>query len=135
MKEYLQLEGLAYKLVPIKTENNRVFNLGRINPEKMYANIKKIDWKNINDGKIYLDEQTKKNAISLRNNLMRLSEEFAKKGDTIKQGQLIGLVGDTGRVTGPHLHYEIWLKGKRVDPLLVWRSWIKKENKEIAMNQ
>ena len=61
--------------------------------------------------------------------------KMVKKGDTIKQGQLIGLVGDTGRVTGPHLHYEIWLKGKRVDPLLVWRSWIKKEDKEIAMNQ
>ncbi len=91
MKDYLQLEGMAYKLVPIKTENNRVFNLGRINPEKMYANIKKIDWKNINDGKIYLDEQTKKNAISLRNNLIRLAEEFAKKGDTVKAIEVLDL--------------------------------------------
>ncbi|MCK8521189.1 M23 family metallopeptidase [Aquimarina sp. D1M17] len=61
--------------------------------------------------------------------------KMVTKGDTIQQGQIIGLVGDTGRVTGPHLHYEIWLKGKRVDPLMVWRSLIKKEDKEIAMNQ
>ena len=57
----------------------------------MYANIQKLDWRNINDGKIYLDEQTKKNAISLRNNLMRLSEAFAKEGDTAKAVEILDL--------------------------------------------
>lgn len=39
-----------------------------------------------------------------------------KKGDKVKQGQVIGYVGATGRVTGPHLHYEIMVAGKQVNP-------------------
>ena len=58
--------------------------MGRIDTEKMYANIQKWDWRNINDGKIYLDEQTKRNSISMRNNLLRLSEAFSNKGDLCK---------------------------------------------------
>ena len=68
-----------------------MFDMGRIDSEKMYANIQKLDWKNINSGKIYLDEQTKKNAISLRNNLMRLSETFAMEGDTAKAVEVLDL--------------------------------------------
>ena len=39
-----------------------------------------------------------------------------KKGDKIRRGQLVGFVGNTGRSTGPHLHYEIRLKKKPVNP-------------------
>ncbi|CAL2102573.1 conserved membrane protein of unknown function [Tenacibaculum sp. 190130A14a] len=93
MKDYLQLDGMAYKLVPIKTSNEgkSMFDMGRIDPEKMYANVKKWDWKTINNGEIYLDEQTKRNAISLRNNLMRLSEEFLKKGDSVQAKDVLDL--------------------------------------------
>ena len=38
-------------------------------------------------------------------------------GDTVSQGQQIGTVGTTGRSTGAHLHYELTLNGKHVDPL------------------
>ena len=103
LKDYLQLDGVAFKLVPIKTptkvynENGQVvreltlFDIGRIDPDKMYNNIKKWDWRNINDGKIYLDEQTKRNVISLRNSLMRLSAAFSEEGDTIKAIEVLDL--------------------------------------------
>ena len=93
LKDYLQFDGLAYKLVPIKTpiEGKSLFDMGRIDHDKMYANIQKWDWKNINDGTIYLDEQTKRNAISMRNSLLRLSEAFSKKGDTLKALEILDL--------------------------------------------
>lgn len=93
LKDYLQLDGMAFKLVPIKTPiaDRSMFDMGRIDPEKMYENIKKWDWKTINNGEIYLDEQAKRNAISLRNNLMRLSEEFLIKGDTATAKEVLDL--------------------------------------------
>jgi murein DD-endopeptidase MepM/ murein hydrolase activator NlpD len=46
-----------------------------------------------------------------------LSKRLVKDGDRIQPGQKIGLVGKSGRSTGPHLHYEIRHKGKPVDPM------------------
>ena len=38
-------------------------------------------------------------------------------GEAVTSGQAIGTIGSTGRVTGPHLHWEVWLNGVNVDPL------------------
>ncbi|HKY84170.1 MAG TPA: peptidoglycan DD-metalloendopeptidase family protein [Anaerolineales bacterium] len=45
------------------------------------------------------------------------SEIFVQPGDPVEPGDLIGMVGGTGRVTGAHLHWEIWVGGVPVQPL------------------
>lgn len=50
------------------------------------------------------------------------SEFQVKVGDRVETGQVIGLIGATGRVTGAHLHWEIWVNGVHVDPY----AWMEK---------
>ena len=48
---------------------------------------------------------------------LHLKKELVKQGQTVKRGQVIGLMGNTGRSTGAHLHYEIRYRDKLLDPL------------------
>jgi len=50
------------------------------------------------------------------------SQTFVNVGDVVEPGQVIGLVGGTGRVTGAHLHWEVWVNGVQVNPV----DWLEK---------
>lgn len=74
MKEYLQLDGLVYKLVPIRTENKNAFEMGRIDAELMYAIVTQWEWGNAGSDAIYHDPQTRAQSLSFRGSLARLME-------------------------------------------------------------
>jgi len=46
-----------------------------------------------------------------------LLESFMEEGQKVKRGNIIGTLGKSGRTTGPHLHYQIWINGTPVNPL------------------
>ena len=52
-----------------------------------------------------------------------LSEILVSKGQEVKTGQIIGLVGDSGSISGPILHFQIWQKNKAINP----RSWLSRD--------
>jgi murein DD-endopeptidase MepM/ murein hydrolase activator NlpD len=44
------------------------------------------------------------------------SKILVVRGQRVKRGQKVAVVGETGYATGPHLHYEVWVNGRAVDP-------------------
>ena len=73
--------------------------------EKNYGNVLKI-----------------KHGDGLETRYAHCSKILVKKGDIVERNQVIALVGNTGRSTGPHLDYEIRLNGRALDP----RQYLKK---------
>ncbi len=47
---------------------------------------------------------------------LHMSKRNVRKGNYVKQGDIIGFVGSTGLATGPHVCYRFWVNGKQVDP-------------------
>lgn len=82
-------------------------------PVKAVAAGKVIDSGNFffSGNMIYLDHG--QGIISLYAHLSRID---VKPGDSVQQGQVIGAVGQTGRVTGPHLHFAVYANQTLVDP-------------------
>ena len=87
-----------------------------------------VDWVQKWDGKTRTGNQSYGNLVHIRCNAKykgktvyclyaHLMAVYVKEGDQISDGQMIGLTGNTGNSTGPHLHFEVQLSGHRVNPL------------------
>ena len=101
MKDYLQLDGLVYKLVPIKTPNKNSFEMGRIDSDLMYDIVKNWDWGNSGSDKIYHDPQTRSQGLSFRSNLARLMETLIEENKIDKAKDVI----DIAMTNMPVEHY------------------------------
>jgi hypothetical protein len=104
MKDYLQLDGLVYKLVPIKTENEHFFERGRIDTDLMYDIVTKWEWGNSGSAEIYHDPQTRRQAVTFRSNLARLLESLLQENKIEKAKRVI----DIAMTNIPFEHYNYY---------------------------
>ena len=93
MKDYLQLDGLCYKLVPIKTAVDKAnpFDMGRVDSDLMYDQVMSWDWGNSESPNIYHDVETRKNGITYRGNLARLMEQLINEDQPEKAEKIADL--------------------------------------------
>jgi len=85
LQDYFQLEGLAYRLVPIKTPSDGGLNIGRVNTRLMYPNVMNtFKWGNMNDPKVYIDENNARMMMNIRNTFDRLAETLVAEGQNDK---------------------------------------------------
>ena len=83
LEEYFQLEGLTYRLVPIKTENNSWLDYGRIDTDILYDNMmNKFVWGGANDERVNIDYHHRRTLIVIRArlNYARLAKGLAAEG-------------------------------------------------------
>ena len=93
MKDFLQLDGVVFKLVPISTPLGKgsPFDMGRIDEDKMYSLVKDWDWGNSGSPEIYHDTETRRNSITYRSNLARLTEKLLQEGKKEKAKEMLDL--------------------------------------------
>ncbi len=108
----------GYRLSPFTRErefHNGIDIYARINtPIVVPADgfVGSIGWHH-NNGKTL----TIKHGYGMVTKYSHLNKVLVKKGQYVKRGETIALLGNTGRSTGPHLHYAVYLNGVPVDPL------------------
>lgn len=81
LNDYLRLEGLAVRLLPVKKQANASSGIGGVNTDIMYNNVmNKFKWGNMTDPKIYIDPETARMIFSLRNQFIQLGEALLNEG-------------------------------------------------------
>lgn len=83
LSDYLQLEGFAYKLVPIKTQPKDFLSVGRLNTDKLYQNfMQDFKWGGMGKPNVMIDHNLERTTmvLRLRNNFNRLAEELLVSG-------------------------------------------------------
>ncbi|MFA5329202.1 MAG: DUF2723 domain-containing protein [Prolixibacteraceae bacterium] len=89
LQDYFQLEGLAYRLVPIKTNSDGI-NIGRVSTKQMYENVMdKFKWGNMNDPKVYIDENNGRMMMNIRSTFNRLAETLVTEGQNEKATKVL----------------------------------------------
>jgi tetratricopeptide (TPR) repeat protein len=92
LEEYFQLEGLAYRFVPIKSQNNSWVDYGRIDPDILYPNMmKKFVWGGANDPKVDIDYNHKRTMLVVRArlNYAKLANALVRQGKNEKATEVL----------------------------------------------
>ncbi len=98
LQDYFQLEGLAYRLVPIKTASDGI-SFGMVNSRLMYTNVMEtFKWGNMNNPKVYIDENNSRMMMNIRNTFDRLAETLVAEGQNDKATKVL----DRGIELIPH---------------------------------
>ncbi|MCK5825207.1 MAG: DUF2723 domain-containing protein [Ichthyobacteriaceae bacterium] len=80
LDKYFQLEGLAYKVIPIKTEREGL-DMGKVATDNMYKKVMAWDWDNFGNTDLYMDETYRRTSSwSVRNNVARLANALVDEG-------------------------------------------------------
>lgn len=110
----------GYRVSPITNEYSLHSGLDIAAPEntKIYAAydgvVEKAECNEINGNYIVI-----RHSDNLKTTYNHCNKLLVSKGETVKKGEVIALVGATGYATGNHLHFEVLLNGKYVNPLYV----------------
>ncbi|MBQ0116653.1 MAG: DUF2723 domain-containing protein [Flavobacterium sp.] len=94
LKDYLQLSGMTYKLVPIKTtipKNGSLMDMGGIDSEKLYKTFMSWDWGSNGNPNVLHDIETKRQCINYRTNMARLVEVLINEGKKDKAEKIMDL--------------------------------------------
>lgn len=109
----------GYRITQYYTWRHFGLDIGNKNGQPIYAAA---------DGKVITSSQGKWNGgygnqivvdhgNGIKTRYAHNSYNIVAVGETVKQGQVIAAIGSTGRSTGPHIHFEIEINGRRVNPL------------------
>ncbi len=92
LEEYFQLEGLAYRLVPIKNTENEMAQGGRVNTDIMYDNLmNKFAWGGLDKEGVSLDENCTRMASNMRMQMATLAGALINKGQKQKAEKVLDL--------------------------------------------